>query len=91
MIQASGWSVTAVGDCVFRTMGNHGDMCRQKAVIKQEHEGSLNWVEYLCDEHMGSFRWIDEGIVMQWRANPPWTYKRTTKVPYKPRKKVTNA
>ena len=79
------------GNCNFRGVGRDGDFCRQPAVIVKIHEGGIARFELLCTEHMGSHRWIDEGRVMQWRADPPWTYREETKVPHRSRKKVTNA
>jgi hypothetical protein len=70
-----------------------GDFCRNKAVIFLMHDGPMARDELLCPEHMGSHRWInEEGIVMQWRADPPWKYKAPLPVlPPRKRKKVNDA
>lgn len=74
VVQAPGWVTTEVGGCVFRPEGSLSGFCNYPAVILKEHPGMLLWIEYLCEKHMGTHRWIDEGVVMQWRADPPWEY-----------------
>ena len=87
--QAQGWSLVSGQSCNYRPEGNHGGQCRQPATIAYYHDRAA-WYEYLCEQHMGTHRWINEGVVQQWRATPPWNYRNPTKVTYK-RKKVNDA
>lgn len=84
--------VTDDGYCTFRDFGTNGDFCRRHAVIFLMKDGPKARDEFLCVEHMGSHRWIDEGTVMQWRADPPWKYKAPLPaLPPRQRKKDNHA
>jgi len=92
VVPAEGWlTLRKSHECNFLPNGSKGGQCRKEAIIVNLHEGAvIAWFEYLCAEHMGTHRWIDEGHVLQWRADPPWIYRNQTKVKYN-RKKVTDA
>lgn len=78
IIQAPGWITPSGGDCTFMPGGSEHGLCRRPAVIEKLFEGAVSRLEQLCEQHMGSYRWIEEGVVMQWRADPAWRYKRYT-------------
>lgn len=48
-----------------------GYRCNQVGVIFCLDETKF-FTEALCVEHMGSHRWIEDGKVMQWKADPPY-------------------
>jgi len=93
IIQAPGWLTVDAGDCNFRDAGMRGDFCRKKAIVIKIYESAIARYELLCDKHIGAHRWIDEeGIVMQWRAYPPWKYQKPLPAPRpRKRKKETDA
>jgi hypothetical protein len=60
-IPAPGWAVvTARRICRYNVGGDRPRHCGEPAVVEEVHA--------FCEAHMGSFRWITEGVVMQWRA-----------------------
>jgi len=86
VVLAEGWEVANGERCNRYPNGSRGGYCNREAVILLWHEEVTVWVEYLCDQHMGTHRWIDGGLVYQWRADPPWKYQTKTRVPYRRRR-----
>lgn len=46
-----------------------GYRCDLIGIIYSKEQGRL-LLETLCEEHMGNHRWIEEGTVWQWKADP---------------------
>lgn len=60
--------------------------CLEAAVILYIDAAKNLQLEALCEQHMGYHRWIDNGVVMQWRAEPMWiSQSRRPRMP--PRKR----
>ena len=74
VVQAQGW--VEAGDenrCTMRWWDGPNLMgCLDVAVILYIDAAKNKQLEALCTEHMGYHRWVDNGTVMQWRAEPAW-------------------
>lgn len=63
IVEAEGWS--AVEE--FRPCNS----CDETAVAWMLNRSQQR--QFVCDTHLGSHRWLGlDGVVRQWRANPPW-------------------
>lgn len=56
-------------------IGCSGYQCDMDAVIYSLDDSRII-AEALCVEHLGMHRWIDGNKVMQWKADPPYVYKK---------------
>lgn len=77
VVQADRWAVVSGKECNARWFDGEEDVrCRLPAIIFDREAVFANG-DILCEKHMGYHRWIDNGVVMQWRADPPWVYGPT--------------
>ena len=73
VVEATRWGTISGRECNARWFDGEDIRCRRPAVIFDRQTVFANG-DILCDRHMGYHRWIDNGVVMQWRADPPWVY-----------------
>jgi hypothetical protein len=76
VVEATRWGVVSGKECNARWGRGQWelvDQCRHPAVI-YDRETTFSNGDVLCECHMGSHRWIVEGVVYQWKADPPWVY-----------------
>jgi hypothetical protein len=74
VVEASRWATVSGRSCNAKWRDGDLEPCLEPAVIF-DRETVFSNGDVLCERHMGFHRWIDDnGVVMQWKADPPWTY-----------------
>lgn len=73
VVQATRWSTVSGRDCNAKWNVGDFEMCRLPAVIFDSQTTFANG-DVLCERHMGFYRWVEDGVVYQWKADPPWVY-----------------
>lgn len=77
VVEAPHWTVESYGRCTFNVGLDKYQGCGGWAVAVEREPKKARYDRFTtgltsrCAEHLGSIRWIRDGVVYQWRAT--WT------------------